>query len=141
MVPIVISGQAFAQLNQFNPNQNNGGFSNQPQQGCNNTTVSPLYGYLQYRSPNFGFSIQYPANSQVNETRNGQVVKFDFRGGAMFVLVQRGVGNMGLSSYAQYNIDNLTPDFPSAQTEIPGKVVWQVIQVITLFSLLHMVCM
>jgi hypothetical protein len=128
MLPNPNNGSTFPPLqppqpgnNTIFPNPNNGSFSNQPQQGCNNTTVSPLYGYSQYQSPNFGFAIQYPANSQVNETRNGQVVKFDFRAGVMFVLVQRGVGNMGLSSYAQYNIDNLTPDFPSAQTGDSGE--------------------
>jgi hypothetical protein len=117
-IPLTISGQAFAQAQiNPNPNQNNGGFGNNqqspgfnPQQQQGPSSGS---GYLTYQSP-LGFSIQYPAGAQVNETQNG--VKFDYSGvGIMSVRVDTLPQSMGLSDYTQRNINIVSQVFPNAQ--------------------------
>ena len=93
LLPLATSGQALAQVNQFNPNQNNGGFSNPQQQPSNSGESS----YLTYQSPNLGFSIKYPANSQVIERQDG--VQMGFPDGSMLVMVHK--FNMTLSELSQ----------------------------------------
>jgi hypothetical protein len=126
-IPLTISGQVFAQAQiNPNPNQNNGGFGNNQQSpGFNPQQQSPGFnpqqqqgpssgsGYLTYQSP-LGFSIQYPAGAQVNETQNG--VKFDYSGvGIMSVRVDTLPQSMGLSDYTQRNINIVSQVFPNAQ--------------------------
>ena len=78
---------------------------NNNNQGFNSNSSTNL---LQYTSPNLGFSIGYPADSQVNESSDG-VTFTSPSGNVLWVQVSNSSG-MQLSDYGQNVINNLTHD-------------------------------
>lgn len=103
--------------NSSNPSIDSGSSNQPPPQQGTNGIAGPPTSYLQYRSPNFGFGIQYPATSQISERQNGAI--FFSGGNAIFVLLQN-VNNMGLSDFTQYNVNKITQTFPTARNGVSG---------------------
>lgn len=103
---IVVKQRALAQFT-LNNNNNNLGFNSNNNQSSNTNLSTNL---LQYTSPNLGFSIRYPADSQVKESSDN--VRFISPGvNVLGVFVSNSRG-MQLNNYSQNLINYLIRTFP-----------------------------